>query len=279
MLIFASCEELKSDVVQNNDLNDSNKLSINKSNQKSSANTIETRIATPNSYRRMGLEKNSFQMYLRSLQLKEEGAKVLYYNGNVKNNNGIYTAVVDLAIGKKDLHQCADAIMRLRAEYLWKEQKYEDIHFNFTNGHKVAYKEWMSGKRMQIKGNTTSWVKKNAPSNTYQDFWNYMELIFTYAGTASLEKELHEITIEDAEIGDVLIQGGHPGHAVIIVDKAIHKDTGEAIFLLAQSYMPAQEIQILANPLDKKLSPWFQLHSGNIQTPEWTFRSTDLKRF
>lgn len=282
VVLCASCKDHHTDAEQNTKPIDSEKLTQEKPlipNKKTSANTIETRISCPDSFVRQGVETNSFQAYLRSLPLKAAGAKVHYYNGNTKPKNGVYTDVVDLAIGKKDLHQCADAVMRLRAEYLWKQKKYEDIHFNFTNGHKVAYKEWMSGKRMKIEGNKTWWLDKHPPSNTYQDFWNYMELIFMYAGTASLEKELHSTTIENAAIGDVLIQGGHPGHAVIIVDKAIHEDTGEAIYLLAQSYMPAQEIQILLNPVNKKISPWFQLQSGNIQTPEWNFTSTDLKRF
>jgi len=40
------------------------------------------------------------------------------YNGLTKDNNKVYEAVVDMSIGKRDLHQYADAIMRLKAEYL-----------------------------------------------------------------------------------------------------------------------------------------------------------------
>ena len=245
----------------------------------SNKNTIAERITPPLSFTRQPVKENSFQKYLRTLKLKPKGSQVKYYNGNIKPDTDIYTDVVDLAIGKKDLHQCADAIMRLRAEHLWEQKKYHDIHFNFTNGHKVAYSKWMEGKRMKINGNKTSWLNKYPPSNTYQELWNYLELIFMYAGTASLEKELASVSIDDAQIGDLLIQGGHPGHAVIIVDKAINQKTNQAIFLLAQSYMPAQEIQILRNPGNDKMSPWYQLKEGNIATPEWKFSSNNLKRF
>ncbi|MBN2610182.1 MAG: hypothetical protein JXB00_01355, partial [Bacteroidales bacterium] len=52
------------------------------------------------------------------------------------------------------------------------------------------------------------------------------------------------------------------------------------VFLLAQSYMPAQDIQILKNPNDKSISPWYSLDfEGDLITPEWTFKKTDLKRF
>ncbi len=241
--------------------------------------TIEERFSPPTDFRRTEIADNTFAHYLRTLKLKPAGSKVLYHNGATKQNNQVYEAVVDLEIGKKDLHQCADAIIRLKAEYLWQQKKYDQIHFNFTNGFRVDYSEWMKGKRMLIKGNKTSWINKTTPSNTYDDFWNYMELIFMYAGTASLEKELLPVNINEAEIGDVLIQGGHPGHAVIIVDKATHPETEKSVYLLAQSYMPAQELQILKNRTDLKISPWYELREGTIPTPEWRFEHGDLRRF
>ena len=241
--------------------------------------TIEERIQPPANFTRSKEKENSFQEYLRTLKLKPSGSEVKYYNGSTKPNHNVYHAVVDLSIGDKDLHQCADAVMRLRAEYLWSQELYNLIHFNFTNGFKVDYAEWMKGRRMVVNGNNTNWNDRVSSSNTYDDFWSYMELIFTYAGTASLEKELQKVDINDAEIGDVLIQGGYPGHAVIIVDKAINQESGMSIYLLAQSYMPAQEIQILQNPNDQNMSPWFELSQGAIRTPEWRFTSDHLKRF
>ncbi len=241
--------------------------------------TIQERFHPPKNYQRAEVAENSFSKYLRTLKLKPVGSKVRYHNGATKSNNDVYEAVVDLEIGTKDLHQCADAVMRLKAEYLWQEKKYNQIHFNFTNGFRVDYNEWMQGKRIKVSGNKTNWVSKISPSNTYKDFWNYLEIIFMYAGTASLEKELISAEIKDAQIGDVLIQGGHPGHAVIIVDKARNSKTGKNIYLLAQSYMPAQEIQILKNPINDQISPWYELAEGDIMTPEWSFESVDLRRF
>lgn len=242
------------------------------------ADLVKTRIKTPTGYTRTEEDAGSFQEYLRSLKLKPEGSKVKYYDGSTKPSS-VYVAVVDLEIGTEDLHQCADAVMRLRAEYLWDNEHFDQIHFNFTNGHKVAYSEWVKGNRMNIQGNKTWWSPQAEPSNTYADFWEYMELIFMYAGTASLSKEMQRINIDDAQIGDVLIKGGFPGHAVIIIDKAIHEQTGEPIYLLAQSYMPAQETQVLANFTNSELHPWYQLESGPIYTAEWEFHSDQLKRF
>ncbi|UTW67763.1 DUF4846 domain-containing protein [bacterium SCSIO 12643] len=240
---------------------------------------IPDRFAPPEGYQRKYLDRNSFAHYLRHLQLKPIGSKVLYYNGDVKPNDEVYVAVVDLPIGRKDLHQCADAVMRLRADYLYAQKRYEDIHFNFTNGFRVDYSEYIKGKRIVVQRNKTYWKQSAAPSNTPNDFKRYKEQIYMYAGTLSLSKELIPVKIENMQIGDVFIQGGSPGHAVIVVDM-VENDQGEKMFMLAQSYMPAQEIQILENPADPGISPWYHLEGWvDLYTPEWNFIDEDLKRF
>jgi hypothetical protein len=242
--------------------------------------TVESRIRTPQGFLRMQAAENSFAKYLRQLPLKPHQAKVLLYNGNTKENNGVYDAVVDLKIGNKNLHQCADAVMRLKAEYLFQQKQFNKIHFNLTNGFRVDYAEWMKGNRVVVQGNKTYWSHMHGPANTYQDFWNYLEVVFSYAGTLSLAKELRSVNINDLQIGDVFIQGGSPGHAIIVVDLAVNPQNSEKIFLLAQSYMPAQEIQILKNPNGRGWSPWYPADFGDILiTPEWIFNKTDLKRF
>ncbi len=241
--------------------------------------TIETRFSPPEGFSRVEVQASSFANYLRQLPIKPAGAKALYYNGSEKTND-VYDAVIDLPIGKRDLHQCADAIMRLRAEYLWNEKKYDQIHFNFTNGFRVDYSKWMKGKRVGFSGNQTFWKDGGRPSVSYASFWSYMELIFSYAGTLSLSKEMKSKDIKNMKIGDVFIEGGSPGHAVIVVDMAMHDETGEQLFLLAQSYMPAQETHVLKNPSNKTISPWYSLDgSTQIYTPEWTFNATDLREF
>jgi hypothetical protein len=242
--------------------------------------TVESRIRVPQGFTRMGVAENSFANYLRQLPLKPHGANVLLYNGSIKENNGIYDAVVDLAIGNKNLQQCADAVMRLRAEYLFQQKQFNKIHFNFTNGFRVDYAEWMKGKRVVVQGNKTYWAHTHEPANTYRNFWEYLEMVFSYAGTRSLAKELEPVNIADLQIGDVFIQGGSPGHAIIVVDLASNRQNNKKIFLLAQSYMPAQEIQILKNPHGGERSPWYGADFGDVlETPEWTFYKTDLKRF
>ena len=237
-------------------------------------------LKLPKYFHRPSVKPLSFAAFLRALPLKTKGSKVKYYNGTYKSNDEVYAAVIDLPIGKKDLHQCADAIIRLRAEYFWNQKRYDQIHFNFTNGQNVAYSKWKQGYRIAFDGNQASWIKKAKPSDSYETFWSYLETIFMYAGTASLEKELKPVVFSDLKIGDIFIQGGYPGHAVIVVDLAIEENTGNKIFMLAQSYMPAQELQLLKNPEDPKLSPWYSTEFGQeLVTPEWTFNKSNLRRF
>jgi hypothetical protein len=243
-------------------------------------NTIQQRFQLPQGFVREEESKTSFDYFLRNLPLKPLGSNVLYFDGTTKPNRNVYEAVVDLPIGKQDLHQCADAVMRLRADYFYSQKQYDKIHFNFTNGFRADFSKWAAGYRIAIKGNKTSWIKTAKPSNSYETYWKYLEKVFMYAGTASLEKELKPINALDIKIGDVFIKGGFPGHAVIVVDMAVNPKNNQKIMLLAQSYMPAQELQILKNPNNSSLSPWYAVDFGtSLQTPEWTFSSSQLKRF
>jgi len=239
--------------------------------------TILTRFNPPAGFSRKEADKNSFGYYLRNLLLKNDGAIVNYFDGREKGDL-VYEAVVDMDIGKKDLQQCADAIMRLRGEYYFSLREYENISFVLTNGFRMDYSEWMKGNRLAVEGNKTHWVKSAAPSNTYSDFRKYMDVIFNYAGTLSLSRSLHTKNIADIGIGDVFVHGGSPGHAVIVVDVAENK-SGEKVFMIAQSFMPAQDIHILKNFNDENISPWYRNNIGELNTPQWYFDVSELKSF
>ena len=274
-MVFQSCGQGSSTKGDQTNGNNENLAIINPN-----GNTLESRILPPTGFIRLKVEPGSFAEYLRNLPLKPTGSIVKLYNGKEKGNNWVYCAVVNLPIGNKDLHQCADAIIRLRAEYFYSQGQYDKIHFDLTNGFRVDYSEWMKGKRVVVNGNQTFWKQSTPPSNTYKDFWNYLEFIFTYAGTLSLSKELKTIPIDQLTIGDIFIKGGSPGHAVIVVDVAVNSTTNKKIFLLAQSYMPAQEMQILADPYNKAINPWYSDEFGDhLGTPEWTFSKGELTRF
>ena len=237
------------------------------------------RFGLPDGFTRVEYPDFPYADWLRHLPLEPRGSAVKYYNGGTKYNN-VHEAVLDIDIGTKDLQQCADAVMRLKAEYHYSIKDYNNIHFNFTSGDRVSFDDWRYGKKPRINGNSVSFSSRgNSANNTYPNFKKYMNMIFNYAGTASLEKELRVVDIENIRPGDVFIQGGFPGHAVIVIDVA-QNDQGERIFMIAQSYMPAQSIHVLKNPNSTTLSPWYQTSFGEtLYTPEWTFNINHLRRF
>lgn len=244
------------------------------------AKTIAARFSTPPGYERKIYAKNSFAYYLSNFPLKPAGAKVYYFNGALKPNTSVYASVLDIDVGNKDLQQCADAVIRLRAEYLYGQKRYDEIHFNFTNGFRADYLKWAEGSRIKVSGNNTSWFKAKEKDYSYKCFREYLDIVFSYAGTRSLNNELYKASAGNIEPGDVFIKGGSPGHAVIVVDVSVNKTNGKRIFMIAQSYMPAQSVHLLVNENNKILSPWYDLsESDKLYTPEWTFEKSDLKRF
>lgn len=237
-------------------------------------------IGVPIGYSRVQASSASFAEWLRYLPVAEKNI-VLLYNGQKKRNQSAQYKVLNIDVGKRDLQQCADAVMRLRAEYLKAVGKENEISFNFTSGDPCNWSQWKQGYRPKISGSKVSWSRSAAPSESYKIFRSYLNMVFTYAGTASLSKELKLVDrVNDIKPGDIFLHGGHPGHTVIVMDVARDRE-GNTIFMLAQSYMPAQQIHILKNPA-KGNSPWYSIddiHDDVLRTPEWTFRSGELKRF
>jgi len=183
---------------------------------------------------------------------------VYLYNGQPKLNQTAQYALLDISTGNKDLQQCADAVMRIRAEYLFKEEQFERIIF---------------------------WDNENTPYRfsipySRERFDKYLSKVFGMCGSASLSKQLNPVhDFSSIQPGDVIIRGGFPGHAVIVMDIAVNK-LGKKIYLLAQSYMPAQDIHVLINPKNSDLTPWYEVNDEDIiQTPEYTFTRNELKRW
>lgn len=214
-------------------------------------------IPPPAGYARTPAAAGSYTAWLRSLPLKKNKT-VFLYNGMPKANQSAQFAVIDIPVGNKDLQQCADAVMRLYAEYRYSRQQFGDI--DFTDNAHTHYRLPAGAGRAA--------------------FDQYLEKVFSYCGTASLEKQLKAVPdFSLLQAGDVLIKGGSPGHAMQVADVAVNKE-GQKIYLLAQSYMPAQDIHLVQNPLVPGLSPWYQAgNNTNIETPEWVFQKGQLRRW
>ena len=241
------------------------------------SSSIAQRFPTPPGATRSVVEPGSFAHYLRHLPLKPLGSPVLLYDGSPKPRQDVHAAVIDVSVGKRDLQQCADAVMRLRAEHLFASGRSNEIAFKLTNGFKAEWKRWRNGERVVVNGNECRWVRTAVPDSSHQQLLAFMDLVFTYAGTLSLSRELTDASKLPIEPGDIFIKGGSPGHAMLVVDVARGRD-GKVHFLLAQSYMPAQDAHIVRNP-DSREGAWYVLEGDALRTPEWTFTWGDRKRW
>ncbi|WP_455716203.1 DUF4846 domain-containing protein [Anaerosporobacter sp.] len=244
----------------------------------STGSTLVTRIKTPEGYSRITCDDNSFGDFLRNFTLKEDGSPVLLYDGSEKGNQSSHVAVFDMNISDKDLQQCADSIIRMYAEYYYANQQYDKIKFHFVSGFLCEYEKWRDGYRVKVSGNNVSWQKTKQYDDSYETFEKYLDTVFSYASTLSLDQESAKINIEDLQIGDVFLKGGSPGHVVMVVD-ICENEQGEKAFLLAQGYMPAQEFHVLNNPASDT-DPWYYVNEVEypFRTSEYSFDEGSLKR-
>ena len=237
-------------------------------------------ISLPQGFNYVDDNDSVYSNWLLGLTLKK--SKTVYlYNGKPKSNQDVQYAVLNIDIGKKDLIQCADAAMKLRADYLFEKHLYDQIKFLATSGDEISFESWLKGVRWKAQG--TKLVSYNIfkeVSNIQQEYNLFMELVFSYCGTYSLSKQLKPINDNSSiQPGDVFVYGGFPGHAVTVMAVAKNKKD-EKIFLLSQGYMPAQDIHILKNYANTELSPWYAISDiYPLYTPQWQFEKGSLKRW
>lgn len=237
---------------------------------------LETRFPPPAGYAREPVD--GFAAWLRGLPLLPGRPAVLLHDGRPKGNQEAHAAVVDLDVGRRNLQQCADAVMRLRAEYLFAAARSGEIAFSATSGDTLDFARWARGDRPRLRGARLVWGPGARGDASHASLRRYLDVVFTYAGSQSLSRELRRVPLAELAAGDVFVQGGFPGHAVLVVDVARDPASGRRVFLLAQSYMPAQQVHVLRSP--GRRDAWYPLEfTGPLVTPEWTFAREALHRF
>ncbi|NML64545.1 DUF4846 domain-containing protein [Hymenobacter sp. RP-2-7] len=245
------------------------------------AHTVAARFAPPLGCRRVPVAAGSWGEWLRGLPLRPAGTPARLYNGQLKDRQDVVAAVVNIDVGTQDLQQCADAVIRLRAEYLF-SQNPNRVHFHLTTGYDFWFLDYAAGHTFRVKNEEVLPAAKPAEAPTYAAFKRYLLPTFGYAGTLSLRRDLRPVPLAEVQPGDVLLHGGRPGHAVLVADVAENPRTGQRYLLLAQSYMPAQNIHLLRNLDAPALGAWFAVpgpEATELATPEWTFGTQELGRF
>lgn len=139
-------------------------------------------IPTPWGYERMSGNEPGYSSYLRSLPLKGRGAKVQLYTGGDARFQSLNYAVIDIPV-LSNAEQCADACMRLRAEYLHHTRQYGRIRFQNVNGKTLNYQGGASRKALE----------------------RYLRNLYGVASTYSLSREMKVRPLSEMQPGDVFV--------------------------------------------------------------------------
>ena len=232
-------------------------------NRMTESTLLVKQIPVPEGFSRIKTKEGSFANWLQHLPLRKEGTKVYYYNDEEKYSQEIHEAIIDIDIPDKDIQSSEDAVIRLRAEYLFSKKLLDKIAYPTIKNDTISFQSFLK--------------RKNA---TYIKLRSFLKIASKQISNTSLSNELEFILLGEMKIGDIFIQGGEPGHAAIIIDMA-ENEANQKIFLLAQSFIPTQDIHVLKNLNQYDFfGAWFPLNFGtSLYTPEWEFSKNDLRRF
>lgn len=226
--------------------------------------TVTSRFKTPKGYSRVQYEEGSYAEYIRSLPLKLYGSKMYEYNGKLVENQSWCASVMVTEFHSRGWLQCADCVMKLIGDYLYKQGRYSDITFQLTGGTQYTFSKWSGGDYSKSK------------------YSNFMSAVYCSANTYSFmsQAESVKMNIKDIFPGAYFIMKKDSvhkyGHAVFVVDVAKNAK-GEVAFLLAQGSTPSQDMHIFTNPLHPN-DPWFYSNEigSNFAIPFWTFSTSNL---
>ena len=157
--------------------------------------------------------KNSWQYFLQHLPVTD--GPILDYTGHRVAFQEKHTGIVNYDVGTRDLQQCADALIRLRAEYLYSRQRYNEIGFHFVNGKFYTWNAYCKG--IKIISNGRDITTGQASAYTHESLRKYLDIVYEYASTISLAKELK--AADNLAVGTVIIHPGSPGHCFKLLMK------------------------------------------------------------
>lgn len=237
---------------------------------------LSSRIAPPPGFTRIPVEPGSFGAFLRDLPLAAEGTPVRAYDGRTLHpaNDPRIAGVIALDVSPSDLQQCADTVIRLNAEWRWSKGD-RKMSYRAAAGIDLPWSRWAKGERIVPNGASISWAPSSRASEDHASFRKYLDSVFAWANTVSLERQSKKLKPEELRAGDFFILPGNPGHVVLVLDVASRGE--ERVALLGQSFMPAQNAQVLRPPDG---GTWFRLDpTKDVDTPFWKpFPWSSLRR-
>ena len=242
---------------------------------------LDTHFPTPAGFQRAPAAEGSYAAFLRTLPVRTDRRQVLDFRGQPLTRPA--AAVIYLDVGTRDLQQCADSALRLYAEWRWSVGQGPQAAFHFTSGDVTTFREWIAGQRVVARGRGIERLAGRPRARDHQSYRAWLDLVFRYAGTQSLRLDSAPVAPErPLEAGDIFVEPGSPGHAVVLLDVAAAPD-GRRAALVGQGFMPAEDFHVLEAPAPATLDAvWFVLPGpgGTLDTPSWRpFAREAARRF
>jgi len=235
--------------------------------------TVLTRFNPPEGYTRVPAEEGSFAAWLRELPVRPDGTGV-YLKDSTAREEDVHAAVLAMDIAKYGLMETTDALLRLRAEYLYEQGDYEKISFTFLSGFVFEFTKWADGQRVEVDGNKVKWVDGGEPSDDHDALIAYLKTLFIYSNASAIKSDVQDSA--DSSPGKIFLD---TGNGALIIDAAQGAD-GDILVMLCQGGTPVQDIFILKNALEPAISPWFRIpQNGQIITPDLVYVKSSLKQF
>lgn len=231
-----------------------------------SAESLQAAFPTPAGATRAPAD--AFGEWLRGLPLRPTGTVVETWSGAQVAMPA--ARVVELPLVPGDLQQCADSILRLRAT--WMREAGRSPAFHYTSGWLSRWSDWAGGARPLVRGSVVS-SRTGAASVDHSDaaFERWLTDLFTYAGTRSLPMDTVADTHPDP--GDIVVNPGSPGHAVLVLD--IASDGTRSWALIGQGYMPAMSFHVVNGPD----GGWYPIIGDELPTLPITLSWSQLRRW
>lgn len=230
-------------------------------------------------YIRTEFENGSFPKWLRQRELLPAGSPVLDYRGREykKPDDSTVAYVMNIDIHNRRNEQCMDILIRLYADYLWHSKQAEELALPLPGGQLLEWAAWKQGWRPRFKGINVNMVQEKPADSSYQNFENYLKLIYSESHTQQFYHLYSRISPGEVRPGDFIVIRGSKSHAVMVVD-VISDQNGRKKVLIGHGDTPACQFHILAG----KNTIWFDVGSSEEIIPLPIRRKmpwSELRRF
>jgi hypothetical protein len=213
------------------------------------------RFPAPEGYVRVAVSPGDYGDWLRHLPLRPDDAPV-----------DRLAAVVDWRWTNARRLGAANAVLRLRGEYLWFCCANEAIAFRFTSGDLFEWKRWADGWAPAVAGRRVEWRQGPEPGFSRQSYTKYLDTLLAYASVNSLAADTHPVTDGTIQPGDVLVESGRGGFAAVVLDVAVNAD-GRVSILIGQTVKAAGGFCVIQAAAD---SVWHEAEAdAAIDLPGW----------